>query len=208
MHTQPHQPGSGLLKLKSHRPRAIRPLDRYGGARAIRDSPSDVGACHRVVRRHTCCSLVTRRSIRATRDTSARAAPGVHVCQPTPKAASKVSHEARPALRSAWGRTHARTASPQLRIATIRHGLNRKFSFSFPLVLVILATSPFSSQDEPPEKKVPLGIRLKSTRPSQIRSSLHKSFVKTIKIRISTPPVEVKFFWNNFTCGSFLSQKN
>ena len=39
--------------LKSHRPRA-RPLDRYGGARAIRDSPSDVAACHRAVRRHTC----------------------------------------------------------------------------------------------------------------------------------------------------------
>ena len=46
--------------------RAIRPLDRDGGARAIRDSPSDVGACHRVVRRHTCFSSVTRRSMRAT----------------------------------------------------------------------------------------------------------------------------------------------
>ena len=31
----------------------VRPLDYYGGARAIRDSPSDVGACHRVVRRYT-----------------------------------------------------------------------------------------------------------------------------------------------------------
>ena len=41
---------------------------RYGGARAIRDrdSPPDVGACHRVVRRHTCCSPVTRRPMRAT----------------------------------------------------------------------------------------------------------------------------------------------
>ena len=38
-------------RSKSHRPRAIRPLGRYGGARAIRDSPSGVGACHRAVRR-------------------------------------------------------------------------------------------------------------------------------------------------------------
>ena len=30
------------------------------------DDPSDVGACHRVVRIHTCCSSVTRRSMRAT----------------------------------------------------------------------------------------------------------------------------------------------
>ena len=54
-------------------------------------SPSDVAACHRVVRRHTCCSPVTRRSMRATQ---ARAAPGVNVDQPAPKAASKLSHEA------------------------------------------------------------------------------------------------------------------
>ena len=66
-----------------------------GGARAIRDSPPDVGAWHRVVRRHTCCSPVTRRSAIDASDTSARAALGVHVGQPAPKAASKVSHEAR-----------------------------------------------------------------------------------------------------------------
>ena len=53
-------------RLKTHRHRAIRSLDRYGRALAIRDSPSDVAACHRVVRRHTCCSPATRRSVRAT----------------------------------------------------------------------------------------------------------------------------------------------
>ena len=42
------------------RPRAVRPPGRYGRVRAIRDSPSDVDACHRVVRRHTCSSPVTR----------------------------------------------------------------------------------------------------------------------------------------------------
>ena len=84
-----NQPG---INLRGHRPRAVRPPDRYGRVRAIRDSPSDVAACHRVVRRHTCCSPVTRRSMRATQ---ARAAPGVNVDQPAPKAASKLSHEAR-----------------------------------------------------------------------------------------------------------------
>jgi hypothetical protein len=48
---------------------------------------------NRVVRRHTCCSPVTRR--RSMRATQARAAPEVNVDQPTPKAASKLSHEAR-----------------------------------------------------------------------------------------------------------------
>ena len=58
-----HATAPARSRLKSNRPRAIRPLDRYKGARAIRASPSDVGACHRVVRRHTCCSPVTRRSM-------------------------------------------------------------------------------------------------------------------------------------------------
>ena len=58
LYTQPHQPGSG------RRVTALARFDhstaiRYGGARAIRDSPSDVGACQRVVRRHTCCSPVS-----------------------------------------------------------------------------------------------------------------------------------------------------
>ena len=80
-------------QLKSHRPRAVRPPGRYGRARAIRDSPSsDVAACNRVVRRHTCFSSATRRSMRATQ---ARAAPGVNVDQPAPKAASKLSHKVR-----------------------------------------------------------------------------------------------------------------
>ena len=72
-----HATAPARWRLESHCPRAIRPLGRYGGAHAIRDSPSDVtGACHRVVRRHTRCSPATHRSMRATQ---ARAAPGVHV---------------------------------------------------------------------------------------------------------------------------------
>ena len=54
-------------------------------------------------------------------DTSARAAPGVHVGQPAPKAASKVSHEARRSSEECVG--SARMAPSQLRIVTIRHGL-------------------------------------------------------------------------------------
>ena len=87
-----HATAPARWRLESHRPRAIRPLGRYGGACAIRGSPFDVGACHRVVRRYTCCSPAIRRSMRATQ---ARAASGVHVGQPAPKAASKLSHEAR-----------------------------------------------------------------------------------------------------------------
>ena len=52
-------------------------LDVRRGALLTALSPSDVAACHRVVRRQTCCSPVTRRSMRATQ---ARAAPGVNVC--------------------------------------------------------------------------------------------------------------------------------
>ena len=40
-------------------------------------------------------------------DTSARAAPGVHVGQPAPKAASKVSHEARRSSEECVGWSHA-----------------------------------------------------------------------------------------------------
>ena len=57
-------------------------------------------------------------------------------------------------------------APSQLRIVTIRHGLK--------VCVIILPCFghfgwPFPSQDGPPEKKVPLGIRLKSTRPSHGR---------------------------------------
>ena len=65
-------------QLKSHRPHAVRPPDRYGRVHAVRNSPSDVAACQRAVRRHT-HSPVIRRSMRATQ---ARAAPGVHIGQP------------------------------------------------------------------------------------------------------------------------------
>ena len=65
--------------------------------------------------------LFTGHSTIDASDTSARAAPGVHVGQPAPKAASKVSHEARRSSEECVG--SARIAPSQLRIATIRHGL-------------------------------------------------------------------------------------
>ena len=76
----------------------IQPLCRYGGARSIRDSPSDVAACHRMVRRHT-CSPVTRRSRRARQ---AQAAPGAHVSQSAPRAISKRATGLATGPRSAW----------------------------------------------------------------------------------------------------------
>ena len=86
------QPQPARQRLNSSFPRAIRPPDRCGRFRAVRDSPSDVVACQRVVRIHT-RSPVTRRP--TTRATHARAAPGVHVGQLAPKTSSKASHEAR-----------------------------------------------------------------------------------------------------------------
>ena len=144
-------------QLKSHRPRAVRPPDRYGRVRAIRDSPSDVAACHRVVRRHTCCSPATRRSMRATQ---ARAAPGVNVDQPAPKAASKLSHEARRSSEECVGSHESHRPNYE----SPRFAMVRKFSFSFCLVLVILSF--WLAISEPgwtSRKKVPLGVRLKST---------------------------------------------
>ena len=79
---------------KSHRSRGAVSRKRYGGARVTRDSPSNVAACHCVVRRHT-RSPVTRRSTRAT---PAQAAPRGHVGQPVPKTPSKESHETRSRL--------------------------------------------------------------------------------------------------------------
>ena len=92
------QPPPARQQLKSQRLRAIRRPDRCGRVRAVRNSPSDVAACHRVVRRHT-CSLVTRRSTRATQ---ARAGPGAHVGRPAQTLRQK--RAMRPATRpkSAW----------------------------------------------------------------------------------------------------------
>ena len=114
-----HATAPARRRLKGHRPRTIQPLGRYGGARAIRDSPPDVAACHRaVVRRHTCCPPVTRRPTRATQ---ARVAPGVHVCQPAPKAPSRESHETR--NRPEDFLMVAQSTPSQARFATACYGL-------------------------------------------------------------------------------------
>ena len=135
--------------------------------------------------------------------------------QPAPKAASKLSHEARRSSEECVAL--ARITPSRLRIATIRHGLNvfvarvggllfppvrawleqphgrrhktppqlhtsalRFNYFLFCLVLVILAGHFRARMDLPEKKKstkkVPLGIRLKSTRPSESRSSPHNNF--------------------------------
>ena len=56
------------------RPRAVGPPDRYERVRAIRDSPSDVAACHRAVRRPETHLLFTGHSVIDASDTSARRA--------------------------------------------------------------------------------------------------------------------------------------
>ena len=95
LHTQPPP---ARQQFKSWRLRAIRRPGHCGRVRAVRNSPSDVAACHHVVRRHT-CSLVTGRSTRATQ---ARAGPGAHVGRPAQTLHQK--RAMRPATRpkSAW----------------------------------------------------------------------------------------------------------
>ena len=117
-----HATAPARWRLKSHRPRATRQLGRYRGARTIRDSPSDVGASHRMVRRPTCYLLFSGQSTTIdASDTSARAARGVHVGQLAPKPASSIETEPRgpSQLRGVFG--VARIAPSQLRIVTIRH---------------------------------------------------------------------------------------
>ena len=88
---------------------------------------------------------------RCERHKRASRASGVHVGQPAPKAASKVSHEACRSFEECVG-SHA---SSQLRIVTVRHGLKSSvitFSFSFCHVLVVLASHFRAGMDLPKKK--------------------------------------------------------
>ena len=107
-------------------------------------------------------------------DTSARAAPGVRVGQPAPKAASKVSHDARRSSDERVG--SARITPSRLRIITIRHGLK-----VFVLILPCFGHfgKPFPSQDGPPEKKSHLESGLNQRGRAKSAVSPIKSFVKT-----------------------------
>ena len=85
-------PQPARQRLKSDSLRVIQPPGRCGRVRAVRNSPSDVVACLRVVRRHT-CSPVTRRSMRVAQT---RGACGSQAGQPAPNTALKTSHKIRP----------------------------------------------------------------------------------------------------------------
>ena len=81
-----------------------------------------------------------------------RAAPGVNVDQPAPKAASQPSHEAHfAAPRSALGRTVKLNPFPKLRIDTTRRGL--KVSVLF-MPRFGRSGSPLHSQDGPLEEQI------------------------------------------------------
>ena len=102
-------------------------------------------------------------------DTSARAAPEVHVGQPAPKAASKVSHEARgpSQLRGVRGVSTHHTVP-----ITNRHDSPwfESFRSHFALFGSFWLHVAMSEPGWTSRKKVPLGIRLKSTtRPSHGR---------------------------------------
>ena len=127
LYTQPHQPGSGrratALARSGHsaeappRPCALTTTTEEPAPSATLP-PTSVHIIVWCGDTPACCSPATRRSMRATQ---ARAAPGVDVGQPPPKAASKLSHEARRSSEECVG-SHESHRS-QLRIVTIRHGL-------------------------------------------------------------------------------------
>ena len=87
---------------------------------------------------------------------------GVHVGQPAPKAASKVSHEARRSSEEYAG--SARPHRPNYE--SPRFAMVRKISLSFCLLVLVILASHFRARMDPPGGKAPLGIRLESTRPS------------------------------------------
>ena len=86
----PNLEGASTAARMGSRSHPALPLDRYGRPRAVRDSPSDIAACHRVVLRGT-HSPVTRR---ATRAREVRAAPWVYTSQSGPKTAPKANQKA------------------------------------------------------------------------------------------------------------------
>ena len=110
-------PQEDWQRLKSDSLRAIRPPDRCGRVRTVRNSPSGGIACQVVVRRHTCFP-VTRQSTRATQ---AQAAPGACVGQPAPKAPSKASHETRDRPEECLGWTSGR--APDLTQPQVAYGV-------------------------------------------------------------------------------------
>ena len=110
------------------------------------------------------------------RATQARAAPGVDVDQPAPtKAASKPSHEARRSSEECVG-SHESHRPNWLRIATIRHGLKISFSLSLFWSFWLAISEPGWTSHVTSQKKVPIGVRLKSTRPSEIQETLRGKF--------------------------------
>ena len=96
------QPQPVRHRFESHRSRAIRPPGRYGRVRAVRDSPSNVATCRRVVPTGTHSTKPPGdRSDRHKRE------PRLGPRRPasSPKAALKASRKVLYSPRSAWGRT-------------------------------------------------------------------------------------------------------
>ena len=149
------------------------PPSRDPTTRPLRRSPrhpwlstSDVGACHhRVVRRHTCCSPVTRKSMRATQARKPRleCTLASQPQRPHRKRAFRSSEECAGSYASHSAPITNRHNSPWLKVSVLILPCFGHFG------------SHFRARTDLP-KKVPFGIRPKSTRPSEIRSSLHKKF--------------------------------
>ena len=145
-------------------------------SRAIRHSPSDVGACHRVMRKHTCCSPATQRSMRATVACELRL-ECTFASQPQRPHQKRAT---RPVAAPRSSRVPTHRAVPTI---TNRHDSpGRSFRSHFALFWSFWLAISEQGLAFRKKKKGPFGIRLKSTRPSSIRSSFHESFVKPTAI--------------------------
>ena len=147
--------------MKSDSLRAIRPPDRCGRVSAVRNSPSDVIACQRVVRRHT-CSPVTRRPTRATQ---ARRAPRVYVGQPAPKTTLKASRKVCPRLERCLGWTSARPHAAQSLTASSQIVMVGRCPFLFCLIFIILAKPFRARMDLPKESFTSSPAEINETKP-------------------------------------------
>ena len=159
------QPQPVRHRLESHRSRALRPPGRYGRVRPVRDSPSDVATCHRVVPTGTQAPIIQSDPAIGVTDTSASRA-WVHVGQPAPKTALKASHKALYRPEECLGSHGARPR--QRGLVTNRH----KSSCH---VTILRFWPAISEPGWARRKKVSLGVLLRRTRPSHGRvcRSLH-----------------------------------
>ena len=157
-----------MHQLKSHRPRAVRPPDRYGRARVVRDSPSDVVDASLWCGDAPVIQPPGDRGERRTREPH----PGSTTASQPRRHHQKRATRPVAGLRSVWGRSVSTVPSTDsFTNATKRHNL----------YVFAVFDMPFPRQDGPPERKCHLESGLNQRGRAKSAVSPIKSFVKTTK---------------------------